>query len=132
MVTWRFCLSVPPRRFSLSRVLNVEKRADGSQGSRYLVELELLEEGSVGPVRLSQYVYALKRHRGSRAHPGTPKRDPTVGRELLLCSPLGFAWDPQATVHFIVPGQSSRAEKQNGSRESYCVKGRRKHCSHSP
>ncbi|KAJ8411226.1 hypothetical protein AAFF_G00172320 [Aldrovandia affinis] len=83
-------------RFSLLRAVNVEKRSDGSQGSRYLLELELQQEG-VGRVRLSSYIYALQRRGGRRAHRAPPQQ------ESLLCTPLGFAWDPAATVHFIVP-----------------------------
>uniref|UniRef100_A0A667YTI9 Beta-1,4-N-acetylgalactosaminyltransferase n=1 Tax=Myripristis murdjan TaxID=586833 RepID=A0A667YTI9_9TELE len=45
-------------RFTLVRVVNVEKRADGPQGSRYLLELELRDmNGQL--LRLSHYIYAL-------------------------------------------------------------------------
>ncbi|XP_036375602.1 beta-1,4-N-acetylgalactosaminyltransferase 3-like [Megalops cyprinoides] len=97
-----------PGRFSLLRVLNVEKRLDGSQGSRYLLELELRELGGAGGrVRLSHYIYALQRHGSSRpvglqVHRKAPWEQ-AVPQEPLLCNPLGFSWNPSATVHFIVP-----------------------------
>ncbi|KAL4660210.1 beta-1,4-N-acetylgalactosaminyltransferase 3-like [Arapaima gigas] len=84
------------RRFSLLRVVNVERRVDGSQGSRYLLELELRDE-SGARLRLSHYVYVLQRH--SHFH--------VVGKPFrvrpLLCNPRGLSWKPSATVHFIVP-----------------------------
>lgn len=81
------------RQYTLVQVVNVEKREDGQRGSRYLLELELLD-GMGRQVRVSQFVYLL---------PGRPgylhsKTQP------LLCNPLGFQWNPKATVHFIVPG----------------------------
>ncbi|KAK2842210.1 hypothetical protein Q5P01_012410 [Channa striata] len=68
-------------RFKLMRVVNVIKRVDGIQGSRYFLELEL-KDANGQLLRLSQY----------RSTP-----------ELLLCNPVGFRWNPLATVHFIVP-----------------------------
>ncbi|XP_035282064.1 beta-1,4-N-acetylgalactosaminyltransferase 3-like [Anguilla anguilla] len=86
-----------PGRFSLLQVVNVEKRVDPSYGGRYLLELELQEQGG-GRVRLSRYVYLLQRRGRPRAL-GHGRAPP----ELVLCSPRGFTWNPSATVHFIVP-----------------------------
>ncbi|KAJ8269262.1 hypothetical protein COCON_G00118690 [Conger conger] len=88
-----------PGRFSLLRVVNVEKRVDPSFGSRYLLELELLERGGER-VRLSRYVYLLRRRSRPRGLEGGRKQAPP---EQVLCDPRGFAWNPSATVHFIVP-----------------------------
>ncbi|KAG9329063.1 hypothetical protein JZ751_008175 [Albula glossodonta] len=106
-----------PGRFSLLRVLNVEKRSDGSQGSRYLLELELQEVG-VGPVRLSHYVYALQRRRSPRA----PRMAPPP-QEPLLCTPMGFSWAPDATVHFIVPGQPPQPGTRSATPPTVCLCG---------
>lgn len=81
------------------RVVNVEKREDGVQGSRYLLELELRDANGL-PLRLSQYVYTLNSY--SRQHEGL--RFKRSKPEVLLCNPVGFHWNPVATVHFIVPG----------------------------
>ncbi|XP_036374265.1 beta-1,4-N-acetylgalactosaminyltransferase 3-like [Megalops cyprinoides] len=86
-----------PGLFSLLKVVNVEKRVDVSQGSRYLLELELQEKGG-RRVRLSRYVYLLHRRSRPRALGLNPPRE-----EMLLCNPLGLSWNPSATVHFIVP-----------------------------
>lgn len=91
----------PCRQFTLVRVVNVVKRVDGMQGSRYLLELELKDlHGQL--LRLSHYIYTLtrySRHRGkdSGFRPMKPQR--------VLCNPVGFRWYPAATVHFIVPGR---------------------------
>lgn len=90
----------PCRQFTLVHVVNVVKRVDGVQGSRYLLELELRDaHGQL--LRLSHYIYALNlhsRHRGKDIgfRPMKPK--------LVLCNPVGFRWYPAATVYFIVPG----------------------------
>uniref|UniRef100_A0A4W6DB45 Beta-1,4-N-acetylgalactosaminyltransferase n=1 Tax=Lates calcarifer TaxID=8187 RepID=A0A4W6DB45_LATCA len=85
--------------FTLVRVVNVVKRLDGMQGSRYLLELELRDvNGQL--LRLSQYIYALFRHSRKRIRDfGFQQQKP----ELVLCNPVGFRWNPAATVHFIVP-----------------------------
>ncbi|KAK6318170.1 hypothetical protein J4Q44_G00114610 [Coregonus suidteri] len=86
-------------RFTLVRVLNVERRVDGAQGSRYFLELELRDVNGQY-LRLSHYIYALIRHRLSRPR-GLPPLHPAP--EMFLCNPVGFHWNPTATVHFIVP-----------------------------
>ncbi|XP_027024774.2 beta-1,4-N-acetylgalactosaminyltransferase 3 [Tachysurus fulvidraco] len=82
-----------PRRFSLQHIVNVEKRVDEGRGSRYLLELELMES-SRGRVRLVHYVYVLKRRNVQR---------PSFNTDLLLCNPHNFLWNPDATIHIIVP-----------------------------
>lgn len=90
----------PYRQFTLVRVVNVVKRVDGIQGNRYLLELEL-KDANGQLLRLSQYIYTLNHY--SRQH----NKDFRVQQskpELMLCNPVGFRWNPVATVHFIVPG----------------------------
>lgn len=83
------------------RVVNVVKRMDSVQGSRYLLELELRDvRGQL--LRLSHYIYALTRH--SR-HPGKDFGFGPVKPQQVLCNPVGFRWYPAAMVHFIVPGR---------------------------
>ncbi|KAG7332887.1 hypothetical protein KOW79_003022 [Hemibagrus wyckioides] len=82
-----------PRTFSLQRVVNVEKRKDEVRGSRYLLELDLMES-SRGRVRLVHYVYVLKRKNVQKL---------SLNPELLLCNPHNFRWNPDATIHIIVP-----------------------------
>ncbi|XP_028306540.1 beta-1,4-N-acetylgalactosaminyltransferase 3 isoform X2 [Gouania willdenowi] len=84
------------RRFILLRVVNVEKRVDGFQGNRYLLELELKDTMGGQVLRVSHYVYALLRSREW-------KSDFLSDPHFVLCNPLGFQWNPIATVHFIVP-----------------------------
>ncbi|KAM7414487.1 hypothetical protein PAMA_019349 [Pampus argenteus] len=84
-------------RFTLVRVVNVEKRVDRFQGSRYFLELELKDvNGQL--LRLSHYIYALIRHSRQRSR-GIHQPKP----QMVLCNPAGFSWNPVATVHFIVP-----------------------------
>lgn len=73
-------------------VVNVVRREDKDVGSRYLVELEL-----VGPhsqkVLVSRYVYAQAED---------------SSKQMFLCSPKAFNWNPSATVHIIVAGKTNQ------------------------
>lgn len=82
------------------RVVNVEKRVDQVQGSRYLLELELKDVDGTR-LRLSHYIYALIRRSRKRSK---EMRFNQARPQLVLCNPVGFRWNPAATVHFIVPG----------------------------
>ncbi|XP_017350399.1 beta-1,4-N-acetylgalactosaminyltransferase 3 [Ictalurus punctatus] len=74
----------------IKRVLNVEKRTDNATVSRYMLELEL-EDKQGKNMLLSKYFYATKdKNKG---------RNPKVP---TLCSPNGFSWNPEATVHVIL------------------------------
>ncbi|XP_061534202.1 beta-1,4-N-acetylgalactosaminyltransferase 3 isoform X2 [Phycodurus eques] len=86
--------------FTLVRVVNVEKRVDGVQGSRYLLELELKDaKGQL--LRLSHYIYTLIRNRTRPRSLDLGFRRPKP--QLVLCNPVGFYWNPVAMIHFIVP-----------------------------
>nr|XP_033807747.1 beta-1,4-N-acetylgalactosaminyltransferase 3 [Geotrypetes seraphini] len=97
--------------YRLKRIVNVEKRSDFIHGSRYLLELELLEKG-IRTVRLSEYVFAPNWH-GSYIENQEEERmmrNLIWGRQLRgikknpdLCWPTGFSWYQKAVVHFIVP-----------------------------
>lgn len=94
-------LSWSCRQFSLVRVVNVVKRVDGVQGSRYLLELEV-KDSNGQLLRLSHYIYTLIRYSRYRSKDfGFQQPKPQV----VLCNPVGFRWNPTATVHFIVPGR---------------------------
>uniref|UniRef100_A0A3P8UZM7 Hexosyltransferase n=1 Tax=Cynoglossus semilaevis TaxID=244447 RepID=A0A3P8UZM7_CYNSE len=87
------------KRFTLVRVINVVKRADGVQGNRYLLEL-MLKDVNGQLLRLSHYIYALFRQSRSRNRGHGFRKTKT---ETLLCNPVGLHWNPDTTVHFIVP-----------------------------
>ncbi|XP_026548860.1 beta-1,4-N-acetylgalactosaminyltransferase 3 [Notechis scutatus] len=98
-------------RFQLERIVNVEKRQDYLRGSRYFLELELLEQGK-RRVRFSEYVYARGWHGGSSREEEANMKELAWGHrrhlmtskdEPVLCWPLSFLWNPRAVVHFIVP-----------------------------
>ncbi|XP_060779160.1 N-acetyl-beta-glucosaminyl-glycoprotein 4-beta-N-acetylgalactosaminyltransferase 1 isoform X2 [Neoarius graeffei] len=82
-----------PSQFSLQRIINVEKRMDPGRGNRYLLELDLMES-SGHRVRLVHYIYVLKWRN---------VQQPSVNSELLLCNPRNFLWNPDATIHIILP-----------------------------
>ncbi|XP_067276114.1 beta-1,4-N-acetylgalactosaminyltransferase 3 [Pseudorasbora parva] len=86
-----------PSQFSLDRIVNIEKKPDYNRGSRYLLELELLE-ASGNHLRLVQYIF-VKRTEDWGSHNKQKVQD----AELKLCNPYSFSWNPTATVHFIIP-----------------------------
>uniref|UniRef100_A0AAY5ENB0 Beta-1,4-N-acetylgalactosaminyltransferase n=1 Tax=Electrophorus electricus TaxID=8005 RepID=A0AAY5ENB0_ELEEL len=89
-----------PKKFTLQRIVNVEKRADIIRGSRYLLELDLLYKAH-RRLRLAHYIYVLDKTFVKRPILSPPES--SHKGSMLLCSPRGFQWNPGATVHFIVP-----------------------------
>lgn len=129
-----FCSS-PVRIYTLLHIVNVEKRRDSARGSRYLVELELMEGGK-RVVRLSEYIYLLLHHSrlddgvGSRegstpsaptapSKPSPPSSSSSSAQSRastswgshwprpLLCQPTMLQWRQDVMVHFVVPGTAS-------------------------
>lgn len=71
-------------KYTLKKIVNVEENHDVVKGDRYLIEIELEIKGEALSRRLSKYIY----------------------RDLHsdeIFEPRNFVWDPQATVHVIVP-----------------------------
>ncbi|XP_060101744.1 beta-1,4-N-acetylgalactosaminyltransferase 3 [Heteronotia binoei] len=98
-------------KFQLRRIVNVEKRQDHLRGSRYLLELELVERGG-RLVRFSEYIFAREWQGISSVEEERIMKNLAWGRrrhlmvipeEPILCWPLGFSWNHRAMVHFIVP-----------------------------
>lgn len=80
------------RGYSLLHVVNVIRREDKDMGSRYLVELELLDPQGQ-KVLVSRYIYA---------------KAEDSSKQVFLCSPKAFNWNPSATVHIIVAGKTNQ------------------------
>lgn len=100
------------------RVVNVEKRVDGVQGSRYLLELEVKKDDDGRLLRLSHHIYALHSHSRFHAwHLGNAH----APSQQVLCNPVGFKWNPAATVHIIVPGTQNPQDSNIPIDDENCV-----------
>ncbi|XP_058972878.2 beta-1,4-N-acetylgalactosaminyltransferase 3 [Pocillopora verrucosa] len=71
-------------RFVLKEIVNVEAKDDPKKGTRYLLELELLDKYKEHSVRLSEYVYK------------------PVKNNTDLCDPDGFQWKRNVTVSMVI------------------------------
>lgn len=79
--------------FTLVCVVNVEKRANGTHSSRYLLELEVKDlNGQL--LRLSRYICTSRK----------PTLSVKRANKSVLCNPVGLDWIPDSTVHIIVAG----------------------------
>ncbi|XP_062866206.1 beta-1,4-N-acetylgalactosaminyltransferase 3-like, partial [Trichomycterus rosablanca] len=96
----RHLQSKPNNDLVLKRVLNVEKKYNDTEGTRYLIELEM-ENREGKSVLMSKYLYS-----------GAMKN----GDPLVLCNAKGFAWNPEVTVHVIL------AVKNQGRWVKYFIK----------
>ena len=70
-------------RYKLQQILSVEKNHDLLKGSRYLMELEIIDVTTNIAYRLSEYVYKM------------------LGQDKL-CSPQGYHWNHNATVNIVL------------------------------
>ncbi|XP_075894006.1 beta-1,4-N-acetylgalactosaminyltransferase 3-like [Nelusetta ayraudi] len=90
-----------PGLFTLVRVVNVVKRADGAHGSRYLLELEVKDRNSQ-VLRLSHYIYRSVKPTLINHNKNSSSRFTQPPDQPVLCNPVGLEWNPAATVHFIL------------------------------
>ncbi|EHB16335.1 N-acetyl-beta-glucosaminyl-glycoprotein 4-beta-N-acetylgalactosaminyltransferase 1 [Heterocephalus glaber] len=95
-------------RFTLLRIVNVEKRRDSARGSRFLLELELQARRGGGRLRLSEFVFLRVPGAHARGEKGgSPEPPPAASTRPdsrpELCRPLRLAWRQDVAVHFIVP-----------------------------
>ncbi|XP_068133789.1 beta-1,4-N-acetylgalactosaminyltransferase 3 isoform X2 [Hyperolius riggenbachi] len=99
--------------YRLQSIINVEKRLDYVRGSRYFLDLELIDRSN-HVVRFAQYVFARswtgetqedrKQERDMRSMMWGQRRRLMSSEKLPeLCWPTGLSWNPKAMVYVIVP-----------------------------